>query len=380
MRIHYFDLVAKKGIHTTFNSSMIEVLKKVFKTDKVIFLSEREHGIIVADKLSGKIILKPIKFLFSRFVNHTRIRDLLSSFFIFFQLLFIKKSDVIFIGLAFPYAINLIYICSNLMHKRVYITLHGEMQHFIEQNREVYKSRQSVYFRKMKFALSRKSGFVSYIVLGSPIYEAVNFVFNSKSDVIVINHPAKFYDLNYDIKFTLPLKIVLIGGCLKRKNGEKIFELARFLENEIEKNLVEFKIIGILGSDLKDVDNGLVKYFDNVVAEDTFQEEIKRADFSLQLTTDDICKAIASGTLIDSVYWAKPMLALSSSYFNYFATDFYKNNLVFESIEAMSEGVKKIILEFDIEKYKQCVLETIVMREKFSIEYNAALLKRQLRV
>lgn len=377
MRIYYFDLVAKKGIHTTFNSSMIEVLKKVFQTDEVIFKSEREHGIIVADKLGGEIILKPIRFLFSRFVNHTRLRDFLSSFLMFFQLLFARKNDVIFIGLAFPYAINLIYICSNLMHKRVYITLHGELQHFIEQNHEIYKSRRSRYFRKMKFALSRKSGFVSYIVLGRPIYEAVNFVFNSKSDVIVINHPAKFYDFNYDIKFTLPLKIVLIGGCLKRKNGEKIFKLAKLLENEIERNLVEFEIIGILGSDLKEADNGLVKYFDNVIAEDRFQEEIKKADFSLQLTTDNVSKAIASGTLIDSVYWAKPMLALSSSYFNYFATDFYKNNLVFESIETMSQGIRKIILEFDIEKYKQCVLETVAMREKFSIESNAALFNRQ---
>lgn len=379
MRIHYFDFAAKGGVHTTFNSSMIEVLKKSFKTDEVIFKSEREHGIIVADKLGEKIILKPIRFLFSRFINHTRLRDFLSSFLVFFQLLFIKKSDVIFIGLAFPYTINLIYIYSNLMHKRVYITLHGEMQHFIEQNHEIYKSRRSVYFRKMKFALSRKSGFVSYIVLGRPIYEAVKFIFNSKSDVIVINHPAKFYDLKYDMKFALPLKIVLIGGCLKRKNGEKVFELARLLENEIGRNLVEFKIIGILGSDLKEADNGLVKYFDNIVDEDTFREEIKKADFSLQLTTDDVCKAIASGTLIDSLYWAKPMLALSSSYFNYFATDFYKDNLVFESIESMSKGVRKIILEFDIEKYKQCVQETIAMREKFSIEYNAALFKRQLR-
>ena len=107
MKIHYFDFVATGGVHTTFNSAMIEVLNKVYPENEGIILhSEKEHGKIVQEKCESEIEVKKLKFLFSKIIHFSKIRDLFAINFILPTMIKASRDDVMYFGLAFPFSIH----------------------------------------------------------------------------------------------------------------------------------------------------------------------------------------------------------------------------------------------------------------------------------
>ena len=371
MRIHYYDFVATGGVHTSFNAAMIEVLCNAFPQNEGVRLHcEEEHGRIVLEKNTRNIQCFPLKALF-KCSKRRKVRDFLSLFVALNAVLKAQKKDVICVGIAFPFCINALCFFSKVLKKHVYLCLHGEMQNFLENTEEIYDLKTMKYMRKMGFAFKHRNPYLSFIILGQPIYEAVKFVFNKDNHVIVINHPAIFAKETGAIRLHNPLCIGQIGSALKRKNSQKVFKLAKLLEKEIKEGLVEIKIAGYCPPNFSESDCGLVTYFPSKLDEAALAKEIESLDFTLQLTTDDVCRAIASGTLIDSLLYDKPILGLHSSYLDFYFADSDLKKYTFNSVEEMADSVKKILQSINTEKYADDVKELQKIKRYFSIEENS---------
>lgn len=376
MKIYYFDFVAKGGVHTTFNSAMIEVLNKVYPdNDGIILHSEKEHGKIVKEKCTTEIELKSRKLVDK--IKYRKIKDLLNSIAIFFYILFANNKNIFFVGLAFPFSVNSIYFFSKLFNKRLFLCLHGELQYLLDCDVSIFDKKSKRYFSKMKFAFSHHNKDLSYVVLGKTIYESAKHLFNSKNKVIVLNHPAIFKENKSKHEFHKPIVIAQIGQALKRKGSKHLFELANLLKDEIKNGNVVLKILGICGDEFPEKKSELVRYSLKFLSEEELSDQIEQIDFSIQLTTDSTCTAIASGTLIDSLIYEKPVLGLMSSYLDYY-TEGLQKKLVCSSIEELANLIKTLLQSCSQDEYKKYVEATIDMKKYFSVEYNAELFRNEL--
>lgn len=376
MKIHYFDFVASGGVHTTFNSAMIEVLNKGYpQNEEIIFHSERTHGEIVREKCISEIRLENLKFLFSKVVRFSKVRDLLSILFLLPKIIFANE-DVLFVGLCFPFTIRFINLFSRIFRKTVFIVLHGEMQYFLDCDKRYIQIQHKKYFTSTRKCFARKNKYVRYVILGEPIWKNVSFLFNEENKVIVINHPAIFSDTNNrkSKEDNGKLTIGMIGGGLERKGVESLFEIAGLLKNEIESGKLILKICGLYSGENKNKE--LVSYSSHILSEKELEDEIESLDYSFQLTTDKICKAIASGTFIDSLIFGKPVIGLHSSYLDFYCPDNYP---VFSSEKEIAERIKEFLNDSKRSFYEKDLNETFKIRNQFSVEYNANLFSSQLR-
>ncbi|WP_297646045.1 hypothetical protein [uncultured Treponema sp.] len=313
MKIHYFDFVASGGVHTTFNSAMIEVLNKVYpQNEEIVFHSEKAHGEIVKEKCVSKLKLKSRKFIDK--IKYRKIKDLINGIAVFFRILLKKKDDVFFVGLAFPFSVKAINFSSKLFSKPVYLCLHGELQYCINCNSDIFDYKSKKYFSKMNLVFRQKNVYLKYIILGSSIYNAVKHLFNPSNKIIIINHPAIFHTEQKEFELHKPLVIAMIGSAIKRKGSENLFELVKLLKKEIRSKKIVIEILGMCLEPCPKDCESFLKFSDKFLSEDELISKIKQIDFSLQLTTDNICTAIASGTLVDSIIYEKPILGLHSSY------------------------------------------------------------------
>lgn len=379
MKIHYFDFVATGGVHTTFNSAMIEVLNKVYPENEGIILhSEKEHGKIVQEKCESEIEVNARRFIDR--IKYRRIKDLINSISVFFKILFSNNKNLFFVGLAFPFTVNSIFLSSKLFGKKVFLCLHGELQYLLDCDESIFDRKSKHYFSQMKFSFSGKNRNLNYIILGSTIYESVKHLFNPQNKIIVINHPSIFSDISENIVETYlqkPICIAQIGAGVKRKGSGYIFELARLLKPEIEKGEIILKILGFCTDDFPEKTSELVKFYDRFLSEKQLNDEIKKIDFSLQLTTDSICTAIASGTLIDSLIFGKPVLGLHSTYLDSYLNEKQKE-LVCSSVNELADLIKNRIIKCTAENYMQYKESVKEIRSAFSVEYNANLFKAGL--
>lgn len=379
MKIHYYDFVASGGVHTSFNAAMIEVLRKVYPENKgVVLHSEKEHSKIVAEKLSDKTIIKKSwRILFSKIVCFSKIRDLLSSIYLFFAIIFSNKCDAFYIALAFPFAVNTAFSVSKIFHKRVFITLHGELQFLLDNDPKIYEQKHNWYFRSEKKSFSKVNAYVTWVLLGEPIYNAVKSFFNPKSKIICINHPAILKEnTHFKKKVNEPVVIGHIGGAMERKGSHSLFRIAELLEDEIKSGKVIFTCGWCLPNFDASLSKNLVQYYTRPLSETEMQSEIERMDFSLQLTTDSICRAVASGTLIDSLSNSIPVIGLHSSYLDYYMQG-EQENYIFTDEKEIAEKIKKDILNHNYDADSLCNSVQDV-RKLFSVSYNAELFSKQM--
>lgn len=377
MKIHYFDFVASGGVHTTFNSAMIEVLNKVFpQNDGIILHSQKVNGEIVREKCISKIEVNALKFLFSKIVRFSKVRDLLSILFLLPAILFSSGEDILFVGLCFPFTIRFINFFSKIFRRAIFVALHGEMQYFLDCDKRYIQVQHKKYFTSTRKCFARKNKYVRYVILGEPIWKNVSFLFNKENNVIVINHPAIFSEMNNREakKDNGLLSIGMIGGGLERKGVENLFEIAGLLKDEIASGKLVLKICGLYSGDDKNKD--LVSYSDHILSEKELEDEIESLDYSFQLTTDKICKAIASGTFIDSLIFGKPVIGLHSSYLDFYCPDNYP---VFSSEKEIAEKIKEFLNDEKRSFYENDLNETFRIRNYFSVEYNAKLFSSQIR-
>ena len=103
-------------------------------------------------------------------IKYRRIKDLINSISVFFKILFSNNKNLFFVGLAFPFTVNSIFLSSKLFGKKVFLCLHGELQYLLDCDESIFDRKSKHYFSQMKFSFSGKNRNLNYIILGSTIY------------------------------------------------------------------------------------------------------------------------------------------------------------------------------------------------------------------
>lgn len=381
-RIFYCDLIAYGGIHTEFNSACLQVLMIAYNDIQLVeFFSEKKHAEICSMRLSKYENIKYNTYQLNtdNFVGgiKTPLRDLISCFYLLKIFFKSRNNDLIFIALAYPIAQNFILVLQSLFKRNVYLCQHGELEVFANPR---YFNKNKFYYSLMKNVL--KSKLVKIVILGIPVFKNVSFLFNSNSNVIVIDHP---YDFSYENIITYnnnfyPLTIGQIGTGGIGKGTNYLFELAFLLEKEIRNGIVKIKLIGALPNKLKKLDNGLVEYSDIPLDMYSFEEGIKSLHYTLQLRDNDIGKAVASGSFFDTLKYEKPFFSFYNDYILYYTNEYSFVGEFCFSIDDMADKIKQIVYgdkEIFKEKYYRSLVEINDLKKSLSLNRIAKSFKEQ---
>jgi glycosyltransferase involved in cell wall biosynthesis len=373
------------GIHANFNAGIINVLHKMQKNTAVIteFHSEKIHGKIVSELLKKENIYinpKPCKMLNKKNIGgwKTLLRDFLGIYYVI-QAFSYKKKDtknMLVFGLAYPFSLKIIFLCSLLLKKKVLVCLHGELSVFVKGG-EFFRNKK--YFSLMKSELIKKNDYLQYIVLGDPVYEVIKHIFLKKP--IIINHPYIFSSkISLENNFN-PLIIGQIGSGDKGKGTHYLFEIAKNMKKEIEEKKIKFVLIGKLSDTLLVLDEGLVEYQMEIIEQDKFVSLINDLHFTLQLRNNTAPQATASGSFLDTLKYNKPFFSFHNSFIDYYLKQIDMQNYTCNSIENLIDNLRWF-LSLDYKKKKD-EYDTMVcgiqqLKKLFSINYNAELLSNQL--
>lgn len=344
-RILYCDLIAYGGIHSEFNSACLQVLMLAYPDiQNVEFFAEKRHSEICSIRLKKYQNIKYNNYRLNseRFIGgfKTPLRDLISCFYLLRIFLQSRNNDLIFIALAYPIAQNFILVLQSIFKRNVYLCQHGELEVFVNSS-HFYKNK--FYYSLIRRTL--KSKLIKTVVLGAPIFKNVSYLFNSNSNVIVIDHP---YDFSCENVIThnddfYPLTIGQIGTGGLGKGTNYLFELAFLLEKEIRKGIVKIKLIGALPYNLRYLDNGLVEYSDIRLDICAFEEGIKSLHYTLQLRDNETGKAAASGSFFDTIKYNKPFLSFYNDYILYYVNKYSSVGHFCLSLKDMADKVKEIV-------------------------------------
>lgn len=205
-------------------------------------------------------------------------------------------------------------------------------------------------------------------------------MFHLQNKVIIINHPAIFRESNNKNKLHLPIRIGQIGSALERKGSDKLYEIAYLLKDEIEKGLVTFSVIGVCSLNIPYKKKKLVYSFAHFPTEEELESELQNLDFTVQLSTDKNCRAIASGTFMDSLIFNKPIIGLHSSYLDSYITEKNRNQyeLICSDEKELANVIRNKLINFSQEDYETIVCSLSEIRQVFTVEYNAKLFLQQI--
>ena len=383
MKILYYDLIAPIGIHAHFNAGLMGVLYKWQNNTAIIdFYSENIHGTIVSDILKKENIninLKPCKILNKKIIGgwKTLLRDILGIYYVIAAFLCKKKKDVLVFGLAYPICLNMIFLCSLFFKKNVLVCLHGELSLFVKNNKFFRNKR---YFSLEKHIIMKKNGYLRYLILGEPIYEVTKHIFYRTP--IIINLPYVFYNENLLLIDNFkPIIVGQIGGGSKEKGTQYLFDIARAMKREIERNEIKFVLVGRLDKNLLSLDEGLVEYQNEVIEQTKFESAIKGLHFTLQLRDSTISQATANASFLDSLKHNKPFFSLNNNFIVYYLKQTALQDYIFNTTDDIIARLRWFIginKEKKEREYHNMVHSIQQIKRLFSIQYNAELLSGQL--
>jgi len=239
--------------------------------------------------------------------------------------------------------------------------------------------RNKKYFSLEKNIIVNKHKYIQYLILGKPIYDVTKHLFNKMP--IIINLPS-FFNTKYLIKDNFNQIIVgQIGGGSKEKGTQYLFQIAKQMKKEIERNKIKFILVGRLDNNLLSLDEGLVEYHTEVIGQEKFEIAIKELHFALQLRDNMTSQATANATFLDSLEYNKPFFSLENNFMTYYVKDVKLRDCMFSTINDIIDYLKWFIAldeESKIKKYNSLVNDIQKLKNPFSIQYNAELLSSQI--
>lgn len=208
-------------------------------------------------------------------------------------------------------------IFSRFPQVKIGVTLHGELEYLFNKNLSKLQVLNKLFYKR---AFKNKLSNVKYIAISKLIKDKlVEARILNSNNVIFIEHPINEYERK-NFNFPKTPVIAQLGVGSIRKGSDKLFSLAKSFENNIAKGEIEFQIIGKLYDDIKPYKNEFV----NVLSENNkhitqvdYEKNIENATFATNFITGNEYVYRISGSLIDSIQYQLPIIALKHDYVNY---------------------------------------------------------------
>jgi glycosyltransferase involved in cell wall biosynthesis len=265
--------------------------------------------------------------------------------------------------------------------QKTIIGLHGEIEYLFKSNPSLKDKANAFLYRK---AFQNSPDNLKYLVLSPLIKEKL-----TKSGLLVpqqllcIEHPISTY--KPIVKTSVPEKPIfaLLGVASLRKNAQQIFNVAKGFQQDIENQKAEFQVIGKVASDTQAYVNEQVilgSTEGKPLAQDDYERLINASTYSLSFITGNEYTLRISGSLIDSIQYQIPIIALQHEFIAHIFREAGDIGFICNDIEEMKALIARIISrnEAVIGRYQQQVKNLEHYSQRFSEPTNASVLKSQL--
>lgn len=325
-RIYIIDKLVIGYNHVIFNASVTSIIAGIHSDKEVFFIAESIHTKVIENKNEQIANLRYEPYLESPLPDGKLkkvipwIRKKIG------DLIFIKKTyekklpDAYSIFFTCLSTTSLLYAGYKARHLKVpvYFFMHGELE-FVFTNKIsfVNKLKGTIY----KVFLKSLGSTSKVIVLSNIIKnDLIKSSYLPAEKIITIEHP--IIPVNYCDKPLNNNKIIFghIGIAMKKKSSEHFFELAAKNLKSIADTQAEFQLIGKIEHGLSLQNNtGVVIVSENnsLITQQEYEQYIANIDYAIFTFNEENYVYRVSGSVMDAIAFAKPIVALKQSYFNY---------------------------------------------------------------
>ena len=353
--IRYVSSFSVKTLHGMVNRGLLEMLCRAFPGDKVTVYSPKSsvEGLKEAVKeLGNEVVFRKVTVNGGESRRALAWRYVVSAFHNVRVLLQSKKGDTIFYNFNNVFSTSLLNFISRKLrrNRKIVIVCHSELEYLSVDNPH------TLFYKRIMTGLTKKffqrrntrnlSPFINFIVLGDSIKEelAKYLDVTMLERFRAVDHPiAPEGNPGEFVAGGSPSRCVTVGtvGIMNRFKGSGTYiKLIGRLRDNAE---VRFAIAGQIQSDVEIFRRLGVRMSDNpakALSDHKFSKMVKSLDYILLLYSSDTYRLTASGALLDTIRYHKPLIALKTPYFEYFFQKFGEVGILVDTVEELEERLR----------------------------------------
>lgn len=397
--IHFIDHTSVGNHHMVFNASIVKILMKMYPGEEIMLhgiasnqksmdefftVEERKHiqeqPIIYTTAKTNSLFSKTLNFLRKEQLRKQHFQTLLRN---------ASKDDLIFLSIT---QFTCFYYFRKLKRKFPHIPviacLHGDLD-FLYFPTSLYEKYNARVHRKLLRLHVDQFRFLLLNKIAKKILVKDGYV--REAEVMEIEHPYSELSKEYSpvTLSELPIKVAHIGSMeLRRKNSHFTYELAQQLKDKIKEQRLKVEAIGLLTPSVIPYKNEWVTEIVGNEQDDKpkyltraqYEDALAGIHFSLFFLPEHEYVFRASGAIVDTIIFEKPVITLRHPYFEYLFREAGNVGFMVESIEDMRTLLDRIIADpaSFAETYQLQCANLKSFKEKLSIDNIAADLKLQI--
>jgi glycosyltransferase involved in cell wall biosynthesis len=349
--------------HTPFNASLLRTISHAFPNDTICFYAENSHLELVREQLGEELVASIV---WRKLTLPSRHSSFYTRFFLDFKMVkFLlnelnanPQKDVLAItgNASILWALKH-YLGTIHKDKRVQVILHGD---FSTLHRTPRKSilNPFYYIGSLKTAL-KISGYerIQHIVLEEAVRDSIlrqmPFLHSSVS---VLDHPVPVDGRNIETNnFDPPIQFGFLGRASEKKGFSNYLSVASEISQRYSGK-VKFHFIGWISDKQRRANHSKIAFLNETPGE----ERMSRNEYATRLKNlhfvclffEKYYECCASGVLMDSIAWGKPIIATQLPIFQAIQNRFGDIGYLCGNNE-FHETISSIIQKNDCDRYKR---------------------------
>lgn len=353
-KLSYISSFAYKEEHSQINASLLLMLQGCY--NNISFIGTKDSFKIISKILDDKIAGISFNNIFV-VPGNSRIR-LLFRYLVsaIINLLFLIRSDddILFYNFNNVFAIKWINLINRWKKKNIIIMCHGELE-LLRPDIKKEGPLQRLQMNRVRNFFNPKteiSNGLTFIVLGDSILHNLSEYLTESQlcHFFSIDHPYVIGNVCTTISTSKEndiIKIGCVGAMNEIKGSKRLVQIANTLKHK--RSDIKFFIVGKIFSHLEEIrDAGITMCAENnqPIPPEMFSRYIENLDYVLFLYDENSYKFTASGAILDSIKYQKPMLTLRNNYFNYFLKKFNVPAYCATSLEDLTDYIANLKKEY----------------------------------
>lgn len=373
--------------HTMINQGFLRILLGCFTDDNLLFISDHIHSSkIINESLELKrITTKTFHYNEQENKNSGILIKILRQLFLAIKYFFVARNlkvKLIIFTSSFPLNSIFLNYLAVLFNQKIIICQHGDLGILLSNKKNLLSK---LFKKTVKMMICRRN--VKYntsLIYGESIKIKL-LELNSQltnTGFITIDHPYTYNNKNRIISKNKKILISNIGAANYHKSSETFFELANILSKYVEKSLVKFLQIGTIDKNIKLSSPSfveIIKTGNDFIPFSVFEYYLNKSDyFIFFFQPGGYYELCPSGTFFDALKYQKPIIALKTSYFEYYFNQMGNIGYLANDLNEMVDILESIIKGEKSEDYEIQVQNIIIGRTMFENEVLTTKFKQQV--
>ncbi len=265
--------------------------------------------------------------------------------------------------------------------QRIIIGLHGEVEFLYRKKQSLKDKLNAIFYRK---AFANIPDNVKFNVLSPLIRKRlVESGFLKENQIIWIEHPIQNTTRPRVSAFPEIPVFSFLGVASKRKNGGSFFDLANHFKRDTFSQKFRFELVGKIAPELRNYPLDGIHWGaeeNKSIPQEKYEEHCLKATYSLCFLKGNEYIFRISGSLMDSVQYHLPVIALKHEYVNYLFEQGGDIGFVCQDLSEMENIIRRIVNKDTelVSRYAQQVENMKNLATRFYDENNVMNLQRNL--